>query len=93
LLHLSRGRHDEDHHRRGVPLLDLGGAVDLDLEDEVVAGGNLLAGRAVPLVVAGEVGVLEEAVLGDLLPESGLVDEDVGVLRLPRPAGARRPRA
>src|SRR4051812_43184171 len=52
---LLGGRDHQDHAGRGILLLDLGGAVDLDLEHQISARGDVLPRRAVPLVVAREV--------------------------------------
>ena len=63
LLLVARRRQDEDQQRVGVQRLDLLGAVDLDLEHDVGARRRL--GRRRAVVVAEELGPLEEAAVGD----------------------------
>ena len=64
--------------------LHLLGAVDLDLEHDVAAGGRLRQRRAVE--VAEELGPLEEATVGDALLELLPRDEHVRAFGLARPA-------
>ena len=66
LLLLAARREDEDQEGLRVLATDLLGPVDLDLEHHVGAGRGLGRGRAV--VVAQEVGPLEEAAPGDRGP-------------------------
>ena len=67
LLLLAGRREHEDQQRVGADRLDLPGAVDLDLQHDVGARRRL--GRRRAVVVAEELGPLEEPAGGDALLE------------------------
>jgi hypothetical protein len=68
---------------------DLLRAVQLDLEDDIGTRRRFRRGRAV--VVAEELGPLQEATCGDARLERGTIDEDVRGFGLSRTARPRRP--
>ncbi len=80
----ARRREDEDQDGVGSLGLDLLGAVDLDLEDDIAALDRFREWRAVE--VAEELGPFEEPAGGDVLAKLLRIDEVIGRLGLAVPA-------
>lgn len=89
LLHLARRRHHEDDDRRRVAPPHLGRALNVDLQQEVVAGSGFRHGSAIK--VAEHLGPLEEPPGPGMGFEGRAVDELVGGVGLTRAGRAGRP--
>ena len=70
-----------------MPLFYLAGSLEVDLEDDVLAGRGV--GQRCAVEMAEELRPFEKPVSGDLLLELGSIDEGVRVVRF---AGALRTR-
>jgi hypothetical protein len=88
-LHLDRGGDDEHAKGRGLAAEHLAGALDVDLEHQVLSRRRL--GQRGAVEVVEDLGPLEEAARLDVGAEGVLVDEVVSVGVLAGPAGTRRP--